>query len=154
MFFPLALPFKVCESNVLVAVLPVHSVPSFVHLLYEVLSASGCLSAVHNRQCYILNIALYLALLGLFEQLIGVLAERYRFLSLLSVKGLSLFGNMQPVFRAKLVGIIFHGLQLCLALLELVAVYIAHAVHHKMRVDMLLVLMGSNQHLKVLPLRS
>lgn len=135
------------------AVLPVYAVSSLIHTLHKVCTVGGLFSAVQYRQRNILHIALYLALLGLFEQLIGVLAERCRFLSLLSVKGLSLFGNMQPVFRAKLVGIIFHGLQLCLVLLELVAVYIAHAVHHKVRVDMLLVLMGSNQHLKVLPLR-
>ena len=134
--------------------MPVHAVSSLIHALQKVCAAVGLFSAIQYRQRNILHITLYLALLGLFEQLIGFLAERYRFLSLLSGKGLSLFGNMQPIFRAKLVGIIFHGLQLCLALLELVAVYIAHAVHHKVRVNMLLVLMGSNQHLKVLPLRS
>ena len=133
------------------AVLPVYGVSSLIHTLLKVCTAGGLFSAVQYRQRNILHIALYLTLLGPFEQLIGVLAERCRFLSLLSVKGLSLFGNMQPVFRTQLIGIIFHGLQLCLALLDLVTVYIAHAIHYKVRVDMLLVLMGSNQHLKVLP---
>lgn len=88
------------------AVLPVYAVSSLIHTLHKVCTAGGLFSAVQYRQRNILHIALYLALLGLFEQLIGVLAERCRFLSLLSVKGLSLFGNMQPIFRAKLVGII------------------------------------------------
>ena len=132
--------------------MPVHAVSSLIHALHKVCAAVGLFSAVQYRQRNILHIALYLALLGLFEKLIGVLAERCRFLTLLSGKGLSLFGNMQPVFRAQLVGIIFHGLQLRLALLNLVAVYATHAVHYKMRMYVLLVLVGGNQYLEVLPL--
>ena len=54
MFFPLALPFKVCECDVFMAVLPVHTIAPCFHLVYEVLSACGCFSAVHDRKGCIL----------------------------------------------------------------------------------------------------
>ena len=151
MFFPLALPFKVCESNVLVAVLPVHSVPSFVHLLYEVLSASGCLSAVHNRQCYILNIALYLAFLGLLQEVVCLFIPRNSFFSFLSRECLSLFRNMKPLLPALLIAPVFQVLQIRFAPLQLVTILIIHAVHYKMAVNVSSVYMGGNKHFMPFP---
>ena len=134
MFFPLALPFKVCESNVLVAVLPVHSVPSFVHLLYEVLSASGCLSAVHNRQCYILNIALYLAFLGLLQEVVCLFIPRNSFFSFFSGECLAFLRNMKPLLPALFIAPVFQVLQIRFAPLQLVTVLIIHTVYDKVGV--------------------
>lgn len=151
MFFPLALPFKVCESNVLVAVLPVHSVPSFVHLLYEVLSASGCLSAVHNRQCYILNIALYLAFLGLLQEVVCLFIPRNSFFSFFSGECLSLFRNMKPLLPALLIAPVFQVLQIRFAPLQLVTILIIHAVYDKMAVNVSSVYMSGNKHFMPFP---
>lgn len=151
MFFPLALPFKVCESNVLVAVLPVHSVPSFVHLLYEVLSASGCLSAVHNRQCYILNIALYLAFLGLLQEVVCLFIPCNSFFSFFSGECLSLFRNMKPLLPALLVAPLFEVCKVFLAPLELVSVLIVHTINDKMAVYMPSVYMRGNEYLMPFP---
>lgn len=151
MFFPLALPFKVCESNVLVAVLPVHSVPSFVHLLYEVLSASGCLSAVHNRQCYILNIALYLAFLGLLQEVVCLFIPRNSFFSFFSGECLAFLRNMKPLFPALLIAPVFQVLQIRFAPLQLVTILIIHAVHYKMAVNVSSVYMSGNKHFMPFP---
>ena len=151
MFFPLALPFKVCESYVLVAVLPVHSVPSFVHLLYEVLSASGCLSAVHNRQCYILYIALYLAFLGLLQEVVCFFVPRNSFFPFLSGKGLSFLRNMKPLLPALLIAPVFQVLQIRFAPLQLVTILIIHAVHYEMAVNVSSVYMSGNKHFMPFP---
>lgn len=151
MFFPLALPFKVCESNVLVAVLPVHSVPSFVHLLYEVLSASGCLSAVHNRQCYILNIALYLAFLGLLQEVVCLFIPRNSFFSFFSGECLAFLRNMKPLLPALLIAPVFQVLQIRFAPLPLVTILIIHAVHYKMAVNVSSVYMSGNKHFMPFP---
>ena len=151
MFFPLALPFKVCESNVPVAVFPVHSGPSFVHLLYEVLSASGCLSAVHNRQCYILNIALYLAFLGLLQEVVCLFIPRNSFFSFFSGECLSLFRNMKPLLPALLIAPVFQVLQIRFAPLQLVTILIIHAVHYKMAVNVSSVYMSGNKHFMPFP---
>ena len=151
MFFPLALPFKVCESNVLVAVLPVHSVPSFVHLLYEVLSASGCLSAVHNRQCYILNIALYLAFLGLLQEVVCLFIPRNSFFSFFSGECLAFLRNMKPLLPALLIALVFQVLQIRFAPLQLVTILIIHAVHYKMAVNVSSVYMSGNKHFMPFP---
>ena len=151
MFFPLALPFKVCESNVLVAVLPVHSVPSFVHLLYEVLSASGCLSAVHNRQCYILNIALYLAFLGLLQEVVCLFIPRNSFFSFFSGACLAFLRNMKPLLPALLIAPVFQVLQIRFAPLQLVTILIIHAVHYKMAVNVSSVYMSGNKHFMPFP---
>lgn len=151
MFFPLALPFKVCESNVLVAVLPVHSVPSFVHLLYEVLSASGCLSAVHNRQCYILNIALYLAFLGLLQEVVCLFTPRNSFFSFFSGECLAFLRNMKPLLPALLIAPVFQVLQIRFAPLQLVTILIIHAVHYKMAVNVSSVYMSGNKHFMPFP---
>lgn len=151
MFFPLVLPFKVCESNVLVAVLPVHSVPSFIHLLYKVLSASGCLSAVHNRQCYILNIALYLAFLGLLQEVVCFFVPRNSFFPFLSGKGLSFLRNMKPLLPALLIAPVFQVLQIRFAPLQLVTILIIHAVHYEMAVNVSSVYMSGNKHFMPFP---
>lgn len=151
MFFPLALPFKVCESYVLVAILPVHSVPSFVHLLYEVLSASGCLSAVHNRQCYILYIALYLAFLGLLQEVVCFFVPRNSFFPFLSGKGLSFLRNMKPLLPALLIAPVFQVLQIRFAPLQLVTILIIHAVHYEMAVNVSSVYMSGNKHFMPFP---
>jgi len=151
LFFPLALPFKVCESNVLVAVLPVHSVPSFVHLLYEVLSASGCLSAVHNRQCYILHIALYLAFLGLLQEVVCLFIPRNSFFSFFSGECLAFLRNMKPLLPALLIAPVFQVLQIRFAPLQLVTILIIHAVHYKMAVNVSSVYMSGNKHFMPFP---
>ena len=151
MFFPLALPFKVCESNVLVAVLPVHSVPSFVHLLYEVLSASGCLSAVHNRQCYILNIALYLAFLGLLQEVVCLFIPRNSFFSFFSGECLAFLRNMKPLLPALFIAPVFQVLQIRFAPLQLVTVLIIHTVYDKVGVYVSSVYMGGNKHFMPFP---
>ena len=133
------------------AVLPVHSVPSFVHLLYEVLSASGCLSAVHNRQCYILNIALYLAFLGLLQEVVCFFVPRNRFFPFLSGKGLSFLRNMKPLLPALLIAPVFQVLQIRFAPLQLVTILIIHAVHYKMAVNVSSVYMGGNKHFMPFP---
>ena len=151
MFFPLVLPFKVCESNVLVAVLPVHSVPSFIHLLYEVLSASGCLSAVHNRQCYILNIALYLAFLGLLQEVVCLFIPRNSFFSFFSGECFAFLRNMKPLLPALLVAPIFEFCKVFFAPLELVSVLIVHTINNKMAVYMPSVYMRGNEYLMPFP---
>ena len=151
MFFPLALPFKVCESYVLVAILPVHSVPSFVHLLYEVLSASGCLSAVHNRQCYILYIALYLAFLGLLQEVVCLFIPRNSFFSFFSGECLSLFRNMKPLLPALLIAPVLQVLQIRFAPLQLVSVLKVHTVYDKVSVYVSSVYMGGNEYLMPFP---
>lgn len=151
MFFPLALPIKVCESNVLVAVLPVHSVPSFVHLLYEVLSASGCLSAVHNRQCYILHIALYLAFLGLLQEVVCLFIPRNSFFSFFSGECLALFRNMKPLLPALLIAPVFQVLQIRFAPLQLVSVLKVHTVYDEVTVNVSSVYVRGNEYLMPFP---
>ena len=151
MFFPLALPFKVCECDVFMAVFPVHSVPSFVHLLYEVLSASGCLSAVHNRQCYILYIALYLAFIGLLQEVVCLFIPRNSFFSFFSGECLSLFRNMKPLLPALLIAPVFQVLQIRFAPLQLVSVLKVHTVYDKVSVYVSSVYMGGNEYLMPFP---
>lgn len=151
MFFPLALPFKVCESNVLVAVLPVHSVPSFVHLLYEVLSASGCFSAVHNRQCYILNITFHFSLFGLLQEVVCLFVPRNRFFSFFSGECLAFLRNMKPLLPALFIAPVFQVLQIRFAPLQLVTVLIIHTVYDKVGVYVSSVYMGGNKHFMPFP---
>ena len=151
MFFPLALPFKVCESNVLVAVLPVHSVPSFVHLLYEVLSASGCLSAVHDRKGCILHITFHFSLFGLLQEVVCFFVPRNSFFPFLSGKGLSFLRNMKPLLPALLIAPVFQVLQIRFAPLQLVTVLIIHTVHYEMAVNVSSVYMGGNKHFMPFP---
>ena len=151
MFFPLALPFKVCECDVFMAVLPVHTIAPCFHLVYEVLSACGCFSAVHNRQCYILHIALYLAFLGLLQEVVCLFIPRNSFFSFLSGKGLSFLRNMKPLLPALLIAPVFQVLQIRFAPLQLVTVLIIHAVHYEMAVNVSSVYMGGNKHFMPFP---
>lgn len=151
MFFPLALPIKVCESNVLVAVLPVHSVPSFVHLLYEVLSASGCLSAVHDRKGCILHITFHFSILGLLQEVVCLFIPRNSFFSFFSGECLSLFRNMKPLLPALLIAPVFQVLQIRFAPLQLVTVLIIHTVYDKVCVYVSSVYMGGNKYLMPFP---
>lgn len=151
MFFPLALPIKVCESNVLVAVLPVHSVPSFVHLLYEVLSACGCFSAVHDRKGCILHIALYLAFLGLLQEVVCLFIPRNSFFSFFSGECLALFRNMKPLLPALFIAPVFQVLQICFAPLQLATILIIHAVHYEVAVNVSSVYVSGNKNFMPFP---
>lgn len=151
MFFPLALPFKVCECDVFMAVLPVHTIAPCFHLVYEVLSACGCLSAVHNRQCYILHIALYLAFLGLLQEVVCLFIPRNSFFSFFSGECLSLFRNMKPLLPALLIAPVFQVLQIRFAPLQLVTVLIIHTVYDKVGVYVSSVYMGGNKYLMPFP---
>lgn len=151
MFFPLALPFKVCECDVFMAVLPVHTIAPCFHLVYEVLSACGCLSAVHNRQCYILHIALYLAFLGLLQKVVCLFIPRNSFFSFFSGECLSLFRNMKPLLPALLIAPVFQVLQIRFAPLQLVTVLIIHTVYDKVCVYVSSVYMGGNKYLMPFP---
>lgn len=151
MFFPLALPFKVCECDVFMAVFPVHTIAPCFHLVYEVLSACGCFSAVHNRQCYILNIALYLAFLGLLQEVVCLFIPRNSFFSFFSGECLSLFRNMKPLLPALLIAPVFQVLQIRFAPLQLVTVLIIHTVYDKVGMDVSSVYMGGNEYLMPFP---
>ena len=151
MFFPLALPFKVCECDVFMAVLPVHTIAPCFHLVYEVLSACGCLSAVHNRQCYILHIALYLAFLGLLQEVVCLFIPRNSFFSFFSGECLSLFRNMKPLLPALLIAPVFQVLQIRFAPLQLVSVLKVHTVYDKVSVYVSSVYMGGNEYLMPFP---
>ena len=151
MFFPLALPFKVCESNVLVAVLPVHSVPSFVHLLYEVLSACGCFSAIHDRKGCILHITFHFSLFGLLQEVVCFFVPRNSFFPFLSGKGLSFLRNMKPLLPALLIAPVFQVLQIRFAPLQLVSVLKVHTVYDKVSVYVSSVYMGGNKHFMPFP---
>lgn len=133
------------------AVLPVHTIAPCFHLVYEVLSASGCLSAVHNRQCYILYIALYLAFLGLLQEVVCLFIPRNSFFSFFSGECLSLFRNMKPLLPALLIAPVFQVLQIRFAPLQLVTILIIHAVHYEMAVNVSSVYMSGNKHFMPFP---
>jgi hypothetical protein len=151
LFFPLALPFKVCKSDVFVVVLPVNPIPSLIHLLYEVLSALGLLSAVHDRKGYILHIAFHFSLFGLFQEVVCVLAPCNRFFSFFSGECLALFRNMKPLLPALLIAPVFEVCKVFLAPLELVSVLEVHTINNKMRVYMPSVYVGGNKYLMPFP---
>lgn len=136
------------------AILPIHTIPLLIHVLHKIGATDSIFATPQYCQRNILHIAFHLSLLSLFEHLVGILAERCRFFSIMSVKGFSLFSDAQPMLHTQPIGIIFHRLQLRLALLELMSVCKTHAVYYKMCVYMLLIFMGGNQHLEVFPLRA
>ena len=133
------------------AVLPVHTIAPCFHLVYEVLSACGCLSAVHNRQCYILHIALYLAFLGLLQEVVCLFIPRNSFFSFFSGECLSLFRNMKPLLPALLIAPVFQVLQIRFAPLQLVSVLKVHTVYDKVSVYVSSVYMGGNEYLMPFP---
>lgn len=133
------------------AVLPVHTIAPCFHLVYEVLSACGCFSAVHNRQCYILHIALYLAFLGLLQEVVCFFVPRNSFFPFLSGERLSFLRNMKPLLPALLIAPVFQVLQIRFAPLQLVTVLIIHTVYDKVGVYVSSVYMGGNKYLMPFP---
>ena len=151
MFFPLALPFKVCECDVFMAVLPVHTIAPCFHLVYEVLSACGCFSAVHDRKGCILHITFHFSILGLLQEVVCLFIPRNSFFSFFSGECLSLFRNMKPLLPALLIAPVFQVLQIRFAPLQLVTILIIHAVHYKMAVNVSSVYMSGNKHFMPFP---
>ena len=151
MFFPLALPFKVCECDVFMAVLPVHTIAPCFHLVYEVLSACGCFSAVHDRKGCILHIAFHFSLFGLLQEVVCFFVPRNSFFPFLSGERLSFLRNMKPLLPALLIAPVFQVLQIRFAPLQLVTILIIHAVHYKMAVNVSSVYMSGNKHFMPFP---
>lgn len=151
MFFPLALPFKVCECDVFMAVLPVHTIAPCFHLVYEVLSACGYFSAIHDRKGCILHITFHFSLFGLLQEVVCFFVPRNRFFPFLSGKGLSFLRNMKPLLPALLIAPVFQVLQICFAPLQLVTVLIIHTVYDKVGVYVSSVYMGGNKYLMPFP---
>ena len=151
MFFPLALPFKVCECDVFMAVLPVYTIAPCFHLVYEVLSACGCFSAIHDRKGCILHITFHFSILGLLQEVVCLFIPRNSFFSFFSGECLSLFRNMKPLLPALLIAPVFQVLQIRFAPLQLVTILIIHAVHYKMAVNVSSVYMSGNKHFMPFP---
>lgn len=151
MFFPLALPFKVCECDVFMAVLPVHTIAPCFHLVYEVLSACGCFSAVHDRKGCILHITFHFSLFGLLQEVVCFFVPRNSFFPFLSGERLSFLRNMKPLLPALLIAPVFQVLQIRFAPLQLVTILIIHAVHYKMAVNVSSVYMSGNKHFMPFP---
>ena len=151
MFFPLALPFKVCECDVFMAVLPVHTIAPCFHLVYEVLSACGCFSAVHDRKGCILHITFHFSILGLLQEVVCLFIPRNSFFSFFSGECLAFLRNMKPLLPALFIAPVFQVLQIRFAPLQLVTVLIIHAVHYEMAVNVSSVYMGGNKHFMPFP---
>lgn len=151
MFFPLALPFKVCECDVFMAVLPVHTIAPCFHLVYEVLSACGYFSAIHDRKGCILHITFHFSLFGLLQEVVCFFVPRNRFFPFLSGKDLSFLRNMKPLLPALLIAPVFQVLQIRFAPLQLVSVLKVHTVYDKVSVYVSSVYMGGNEYLMPFP---
>ena len=151
MFFPLALPFKVCECDVFMAVFPVHTIAPCFHLVYEVLSACGCFSAVHDRKGCILHITFHFSLFGLLQEVVCLFIPRNSFFSFFSGECLSLFRNMKPLLPALLIAPVFQVLQIRFAPLQLVTILIIHAVHYEMAVNVSSVYVSGNKNFMPFP---
>ena len=151
MFFPLALPFKVCECDVFMAVLPVHTIAPCFHLVYEVLSACGYFSAIHDRKGCILHITFHFSLFGLLQEVVCFFIPRNSFFSFFSGECLSLFRNMKPLLPALLIAPVFQVLQIRFAPLQLVTILIIHAVHYEMAVNVSSVYVSGNKNFMPFP---
>lgn len=151
MFFPLALPFKVCECDVFMAVFPVHTIAPCFHLVYEVLSACGCFSAVHDRKGCILHITFHFSLFGLLQEVVCFFIPRNSFFSFFSRECLSLFRNMKPLLPALLIAPVFQVLKIRFAPLQLVTILIIHAVHYEMAVNVSSVYVSGNKNFMPFP---
>ena len=151
MFFPLALPFKVCECDVFMAVLPVHTIAPCFHLVYEVLSACGYFSAIHDRKGCILHITFHFSLFGLLQEVVCFFVPRNSFFPFLSGERLSFLRNMKPLLPALLIAPVFQVLQIRFAPLQLVTVLIIHTVYDKVGVYVSSVYMGGNKYLMPFP---
>lgn len=133
------------------AVFPVHTIAPCFHLVYEVLSACGCFSAVHDRKGCILHITFHFSILGLLQEVVCLFIPRNSFFSFFSGECLSLFRNMKPLLPALLIAPVFQVLQIRFAPLQLVTILIIHAVHYKMAVNVSSVYMGGNKHFMPFP---
>jgi hypothetical protein len=133
------------------AVFPVHTIAPCFHLVYEVLSACGCFSAVHDRKGCILHITFHFSILGLLQEVVCLFIPRNSFFSFFSGECLSLFRNMKPLLPALLIAPVFQVLQICFAPLQLVTILIIHAVHYKMAVNVSSVYMSGNKHFMPFP---
>ena len=151
MFFPLALPFKVCECDVFMAVFPVHTIAPCFHLVYEVLSACSCFSAVHDRKGCILHITFHFSILGLLQEVVCLFIPRNSFFSFFSGECLSLFRNMKPLLPALLIAPVFEVCKVFLTPLELVSVLKVHTINDKVCVYVSSVYMGGNKYLMPFP---
>ncbi len=135
------------------AVLPVHSVPSFIHQPDKGFPAGRYFLTVQDCQGNVLHIAFDLSLLCLFQKLVGVFTPCHCFLSFRSFKGLSLFRDVQPLLLALCVAPLLQLPKVGTAPLELVPVLKIDGIDDKVRMDMVFVLMGSHKHLKPFPCR-
>ena len=133
------------------AVLPVHTIAPCFHLVYEVLSACGCFSAVHDRKGCILHITFHFSLFGLLQEVVCFFVPRNSFFPFLSGKGLSFLRNMKPLLPALLIAPVFQVLQIRFAPLQLVTVLIIHAVHYEVAVNVSSVYMSGNKHFMPFP---
>ena len=133
------------------AVFPVHTIAPCFHLVYEVLSACGCFSAVHDRKGCILHITFHFSLFGLLQEVVCFFVPRNSFFPFISGKGLSFLRNMKPLLPALFIAPVFQVLQIRFAPLQLVTVLIIHAVHYEMAVNVSSVYMGGNKHFMPFP---
>ena len=133
------------------AVFPVHTIAPCFHLVYEVLSACGCFSAVHDRKGCILHITFHFSILGLLQEVVCLFIPRNSFFSFFSGECLSLFRNMKPLLPALLIAPVFQVLQIRFAPLQLVTVLIIHTVYDKVGVYVSSVYMGGNKYLMPFP---
>ena len=133
------------------AVLPVHTIAPCFHLVYEVLSACGCFSAIHDRKGCILHITFHFSLFGLLQEVVCFFVPRNSFFPFLSGEGLSFLRNMKPLLPALLIAPVFQVLQIRFAPLQLVTILIIHAVHYEMAVNVSSVYMSGNKHFMPFP---
>ena len=133
------------------AVLPVHTIAPCFHLVYEVLSACGCFSAVHDRKGCILHIAFHFSLFGLLQEVVCFFVPRNSFFPFLSGERLSFLRNMKPLLPALLIAPVFQVLQIRFAPLQLVSVLKVHTVYDKVSVNVSSVYMGGNKHFMPFP---
>ena len=133
------------------AVLPVHTIAPCFHLVYEVLSACGCFSAVHDRKGCILHITFHFSLFGLLQEVVCFFVPRNSFFPFLSGERLSFLRNMKPLLPALLIAPVFQVLQIRFAPLQLVTVLIIHTVYNKVGVYVSSVYMGGNKYLMPFP---
>lgn len=133
------------------AVLPVHTIAPCFHLVYKVLSACGCFSAIHDRKGCILHITFHFSLFGLLQEVVCFFVPRNSFFPFLSGKGLSFLRNMKPLLPALLIAPVFQVLQIRFAPLQLVTILIIHAVHYEMAVNVSSVYMSGNKHFMPFP---
>lgn len=133
------------------AVLPVHTIAPCFHLVYKVLSACGCFSAIHDRKGCILHITFHFSLFGLLQEVVCFFVPRNSFFPFLSGKCLSFLRNMKPLLPALLIAPVFQVLQIRFAPLQLVTILIIHAVHYEMAVNVSSVYMSGNKHFMPFP---